>query len=74
MDTRVTITDIDIPFGRLVMLIIKLWLASIPAIIIIGIVLAIVGGILSLIFGGILGALFGGLRQFQSLVLMLPLL
>jgi hypothetical protein len=31
-ENRVTVTDIDIPFGRLVNLILKLMLAAIPAV------------------------------------------
>lgn len=57
MNERVTIVDIDIPFGKMVGIILKWSLASIPAMIllwaIIMIVLAIFGGIL----GGI-GSMF----------------
>lgn len=31
-DSRITVTDIDIPFGRMIMIILKLMLASIPAV------------------------------------------
>ena len=55
---RVVITGVQIPFGDLVVLIIKLVLASIPAYII----LFIVFGILAAVFGGIFGGLMGGLQ------------
>jgi len=48
----VVITDIDIPFGRLVALFIKWALAAIPATIIVSIILMIVMGILGMLFGG----------------------
>ena len=31
-DNRTTITDVDIPFGRMVMIILKVMLAAIPAV------------------------------------------
>ena len=50
-----TITDINIPFGRIVAIIIKWMLASIPAIIILYVVMAfIMLGVIT-IFGGIIG-------------------
>jgi hypothetical protein len=48
---RVTITDIDIPFGRLVAIFIKWALAAIPATIIVTLILMVVMGILGAIFG-----------------------
>jgi hypothetical protein len=48
---RVTITDIDIPFGRLVAIFIKWALAAIPATIILTLILMVVMGILGTIFG-----------------------
>ncbi len=48
------ITDVQIPFGRLVALIIKYLFAAIPALIIFWIFLLIIGLILSAIFGGFL--------------------
>jgi hypothetical protein len=48
---RVTITDIDIPFGRLVAIFIKWALAAIPATIIVTLILIVVMGILGTIFG-----------------------
>jgi hypothetical protein len=56
---RVAIADIDIPFWRMVMIILKWSFASIPAIIIfsiiIGIISAIVGGGLMAILGHVPG-------------------
>ena len=56
---RVTIADIQIPFWRMVAIIIKWTLASIPAVIIIslifGIIAALVGGGLMAILGNIPG-------------------
>jgi hypothetical protein len=49
---QTVITDIQIPFGRLVVLIIKYLFAAIPALIIFWIFMLIVGLILSAIFGG----------------------
>lgn len=56
-DSRVVITGVQIPFGELVMLILKLVLASIPAYIILFIVFAIVGTIFGGVFAGLMGAL-----------------
>jgi hypothetical protein len=50
-DPRTVITDIDIPFGRLVAFFIKAGLASIPAVIVIWLVMALV----MLAFGAIFG-------------------
>ncbi|MEJ2759923.1 MAG: hypothetical protein P8046_15710 [Anaerolineales bacterium] len=56
MDNRVTIVDIDIPFGKIVGIILKWSLASIPAMLLIwGIFLLI-----TTIFGAIFGAVLGG--------------
>jgi hypothetical protein len=52
---RVTLTDIDIPFWRIVAIILKWSIASIPAIIIYFIILAA----FSAVFGGIFMAIFG---------------
>lgn len=46
-----TITDIDIPFGRLIVIFIKFGLAAIPAAIVISIIATLVGFVLSAIFG-----------------------
>ena len=48
---RVTITDIDIPFGRLVAIFIKWALAAIPATIIVTLILMVIMGIFGAIFG-----------------------
>jgi|GEM_PF-2962634 len=55
--SQVIIRGVDIPFGDLVVLIIKVVLAAIPAYIIIFILLAILGSI----FGGLFAAVLGGL-------------
>jgi hypothetical protein len=55
-DTRVVITGVQIPFGELVLLIIKLVLASIPAYFILFILFAIVATIFGGVFAGLMGA------------------
>ena len=57
----VTISDIDIPFGRLVMFFVKAALAAIPATIIVWFIMAI----LAMIFGAIFG--FGGGRGWMMM-------
>jgi hypothetical protein len=56
---RVAIADVDIPFWRMVMIIIKWTIAAIPAVIIVsiifGIICAIVGGGLFALLGNIPG-------------------
>ena len=52
---RVSIADVEIPFWRMVAIIIKWTLAAIPAIIILSVIFAIIGAV----FGGILAAIFG---------------
>jgi hypothetical protein len=52
---RVTLADIHIPFWRMVVIIIKWSLASIPAMII----LVIIFGIVAALFGGIISAIVG---------------
>jgi hypothetical protein len=52
---RVAIADMDIPFWRMVAIIIKWSLAAIPAMIIISIIFGIIGAV----FGGIFVAIFG---------------
>lgn len=54
---RVVITGVDIPFGELVVLIIKFVLASIPAYIILFILFMILGAIFGGIFAGMMGAI-----------------
>ena len=48
---RTTVTDIDIPFGRLIVIFIKFGLAAIPAAIVVSIVVTLIGVVLSAIFG-----------------------
>jgi hypothetical protein len=52
---RVTIADIQIPFWRMVVIMIKWTLAAIPAVIIVSVIFAIIGALL----GGGLFALLG---------------
>lgn len=59
--TRTVITDVDIPFGRLVGLILKVMLAAIPAYIILFIIMAIFGTMFSGVLLGLIG-LGGGMR------------
>lgn len=54
---RVSIADIDIPFWRMVVVIIKWTLAAIPAVIIISVVFGIIGALL----GGVFAAIFGNI-------------
>lgn len=51
-DGDVRITDIDIPFGRMVMIILKWMVASIPAVFIMWFLMFIVLAILGTLFGG----------------------
>ena len=51
-ETRVTITDVDIPFVRLVVIFIKWGLAAIPAAIIISVILTIIMTVIAGAFGG----------------------
>jgi hypothetical protein len=48
---RTVVTDIDIPFGRLIAIFIKLGLAAIPAAIVVSIIVTLIGFALSAIFG-----------------------
>jgi uncharacterized membrane protein YeaQ/YmgE (transglycosylase-associated protein family) len=52
---RVLIADVEIPFWRMVAIIIKWTLAAIPAVIIVSIVFGVIGAVV----GGILAAVFG---------------
>lgn len=58
--THTVITDVDIPFGRLVGLILKVMLAAIPAYIILFIIMAIFGTMFSGVLLGLIG--LGGMR------------
>ena len=57
-----TLTDIDIPFGRLVAIILKVMLASIPAILVLYAIMAIISCIVIVILG-VLGGLGGNLFE-----------
>lgn len=56
---RLTLTDIDIPFVRLVMIFIKWGLAAIPAAIIVSMILSVLMMLFAGIFGG-MGMMLGG--------------
>ncbi len=56
---EVVVTDVDISFGNMVMLLVKLALASIPALFIVWIVMAVLGGFMMELFG-IGGGMMGG--------------
>ncbi len=49
--SRTVLTDIDIPFGSLVLFFVKASLAAIPAAIIVTFILGFIGWILRLVFG-----------------------
>ena len=49
---RVTVTDIDVPFTRLVAFFVKAALAAIPAAVIVAIILRIVGGLVAWLLVG----------------------
>ena len=56
----VVITDIDMPFGSMVRFIVKWVIASIPALIILWIIMALIAGVLALLFGGVFHTLLRG--------------
>ncbi len=58
-NTPVTVTDVEIPFGRLVVIFIKWGLAAIPAAIIISIIISVVMMAMAGLFGG-MGLMMGG--------------
>ncbi len=60
---RTTITDIDIPFGRLVVIFIKWGLAAIPAAIIISLVMSALMFVFAGLFGG-MGMMMGGVGRY----------
>ncbi|NIX76243.1 hypothetical protein [Microvirga terricola] len=49
--SRTVLTDIDIPFGSLVLFFVKAALAAIPATFIVALILAFIGWIFRLLFG-----------------------
>jgi ABC-type sugar transport system permease subunit len=54
---RVSIADIDIPFWRIVAILIKWAIAAIPATIVLSIIFAIVAAAIGLLAGGLMGNL-----------------
>ena len=52
---RIAIADIDIPFWRIVAILIKWTIAAIPAAIIVAILSLIIGFLATLLFGGMMG-------------------
>lgn len=64
VSNRTTITDIDIPFGRLIMVMLKFMLASIPAVLVMYAIMFIILIIIAMFFGG-MGALINGLNPPQ---------
>jgi hypothetical protein len=56
---RVAIADIDIPFWRMVAILIKWAIAAIPATIVISIIFGVIAAILGLVFGGMFGGMMG---------------
>ena len=58
----VVITDIDMPFGSMVRFIVKWVIASIPAILILWVIMAIIAGIIALLFGGAFHSFFESTR------------
>lgn len=58
--TPVTVSDIDISFGRLVVIFIKFGLAAIPAAIIVSVVVSAVAVAVSGLFGGLGMMMLGG--------------
>jgi hypothetical protein len=59
---HVVITDVDIPFGRLVGLILKVMVASIPAYIILFIFFAVISALFSGLIMGMIGLGAHGMR------------
>jgi hypothetical protein len=56
---RVAIADIDIPFWRMVAILIKWAIAAIPATIVISIIFGVIAMIVGLVFGGMFGGMMG---------------
>lgn len=48
---RVTVTDIDMPFGSMIVFMVKWALAAIPALLILGVMAALIGGLLGAFAG-----------------------
>lgn len=62
-EVRMTVTDIDIPFTRLIVIFIKWGLAAIPATIIVSVILALFMSIFAGLFGG-MGMMMGGFGNY----------
>ena len=56
---RVAIADIDIPFWRMVAILIKWAIAAIPAAIVISIIFGVIAMLVGLVFGGMFGGMMG---------------
>jgi hypothetical protein len=56
---RITVVDLDIPFWRMVTIMIKWTFAAIPAVIIVSIILGILGAVLGGAFFAFLGSIPG---------------
>ncbi len=67
LDTRqrVIVTDIDMPFGSMVLFIIKWALASIPALIILWVIFVAILALLALIFGGLFHGMGNGVSPWH---------
>ena len=59
---RVSIADVEIPFWRMVSIIIKWTLAAIPAVIIVSIIFGIIGAVVGLIAAAIFGTSIPSLK------------
>ncbi|MGQ7792717.1 hypothetical protein ACUN0C_09930 [Faunimonas sp. B44] len=59
-DRRITITDIDIPFWRLVAIFIKFTLAAIPAYFVVFLIVILIMAVFGTIFGG-MGLMMDGM-------------
>jgi hypothetical protein len=60
--SHVKIDDVNMPFGSLIGFLIKVALASIPAMIILSIIYFLIAAIISVVFGVAPGGILGGLR------------
>jgi hypothetical protein len=60
---RVVVTDVHIPFGRLIAIMIKFGLAAIPAAIIVWAIMAVIVALLGGFFGG--RGFMGGFRMYD---------
>ena len=60
---RIAVVDVDIPFWRIVAILIKWAIAAIPAAIVISIIFGIIGAAIGLLAGGMMGNLQGMLGK-----------